>query len=127
MPGVESKALYTRFLQGLAQGGFRKPLRSLVMPARLQPSREGAVMDQQNPSPFPVQNEGRCSDVSGKRAAGMDVVPALDLTPQQGMPVGRHGEGTSMLIEHVPDLSAEGRRIEGFAHFSSITFAKASL
>ena len=132
MPWVDRQPLHPRFLHRLAQGRARQILRRLVMAARLQPASEGAVMDEQDPLPFAVEDERGRGHMAGKGAAGMDVVPARDLTAQKRVPLSRHAEGFRMPVEDRCDMAAEGGRIEAGrrdvqGRQPSITLAKASL
>jgi len=82
------------------------------MPARLQPARKGAMMDQERPSPFSIEDEGRSRDMAGKGAAGMDVISVRDLPAQERMTLLRHIECPDMPIQDRCDMVPEACRIE---------------
>ena len=112
MPWIDHEPVHPGFLHGLPQGGTRQIVRRLVMTARLQPAPEGAVMDQKDLLPAPVENERGGRDMAGKGAAGMNVIPARDLTPQESMPCIRHPEGSGVSVQNRAHMPAEGRKVE---------------
>jgi hypothetical protein len=112
MPGVDAKTVQAGFLHSLPESGRRQIVRRLVMAARLQPTPEGTVVDQENPLSRPIEDERRGRDMPGKGAAGMNVVPAFDLAPEDGVSVIGHTEGPGVIVEDRSDMIPEGCRIE---------------
>jgi hypothetical protein len=82
------------------------------MAARLQPTPEGTVVDQENPLSRPIEDERRGRDMPGKGAAGMNVIPAFDLATEDGVSVIGHTEGPGVIVEDRSDMIPEGCRIE---------------
>jgi hypothetical protein len=80
--------------------------------ARLQPAPKEAMVDEENSVPSPIQDEGRCGHMAWKGAAGVNVIPILDLTPQESVPVMGQSKGVRMIVEDHAHLFPEGSRIE---------------
>ena len=72
------------------------------------------MMDQERPSPFSIKDDGRCRDMAGKGAAGMNPVSVRDLPAQERMPVIWHIEGPGVLIQKRCDMAPEACRIEAY-------------
>ena len=85
------------------------------------------MVDEQDSLPPPVQNEGRCGDVTREGGAGVNGIPVPDLPPQYGVLLHGNLEGLGMAVEQMPDVLAEDGWVEYAAHLESMTFANASL
>ncbi|MEE1657335.1 hypothetical protein VB618_14085 [Microvirga sp. CF3062] len=76
-------------------------------------------MDEEDFFASSIEDEGRCRDMAGKGAAGVDVVAIRDLAPQESMSFLRQVECSRVLAEEQKNMPSEGGRIEAHGALSS--------
>jgi hypothetical protein len=82
------------------------------MAAGLEPTPQGAVMDQEDQLSRVIEDERRCGDMSGEDSTGVKVISVLDLAPENGMLFVGHAEGSDIIAQDCLDPMPKGWRIE---------------